>query len=320
MSGAPMRVAFAGTPAFAATALEAIAGAGHVVPIVFTQPDRPAGRGMRLTASAVAQSAQKLGLAIAKPATLRDAHARQTLSDANPDVLVVAAYGLLLPREVLAVPRRGCINIHASLLPRWRGAAPIQRAILAGDELTGVSLMQMDAGLDTGPVIASEAIAISARDTAATLTDALAQLGARLLVAALAAPEAWRASPQDSTLATHAPKVSRQEAGIDWTLPARAIERRVRAFNPAPGAETRMAGEIIKIWEALSIDQSGAPGAVVVCDGDRVLVGCGSGCLELRRVQRQGGRAMAATDYARGARLAVGAVFDPPAEKAQLRQ
>lgn len=315
MSGAPLRVAFAGTPPFAASALEAIAAAGHVIPLVLTQPDRPAGRGMRLTSSSVAQTAGKLGLAVAKPSSLRDTAAQRALRDASADVLVVAAYGLILPRDALAIPARGCVNIHASLLPRWRGAAPIQRAILAGDDRTGVSLMQMEAGLDTGPVFAAESIPIAAHDTATTLTDSLAQLGARLIVAALAAPDAWHASAQDPALATHAPKISRQEAAIDWTQPADAIERRVRAFNPAPGAEARLGGETIKIWDAAPTEQPGVPGTVIACDGKRVLVGCGSGSLELRRVQRAGGRVIAATDFARGARLALGAVFDPPVEK-----
>ena len=311
-----MRVAFAGTPAFAAAALEAIAAAGHVIPIVFTQPDRPAGRGMRLTASAVAETAQRLGLMVAKPQTLRDDTAQQALRDTNANVLVVAAYGLLLPRETLAIPPLGCINIHASLLPRWRGAAPIQRAILAGDERTGITLMQMDAGLDTGPMLASESIPIGPGDTAGTLTASLARLGARLIVEALAAPDAWRTTPQDSALATHAPKITRQEAAIDWTQPAQAVERRVRAFNPAPGAETRLGGETIKVWEARRAAQPGTPGTVIACDAKAVLVGCGSGSLELLRVQRPGGKAIPATDFARGARLAVGTVFDPPAEKA----
>ena len=311
-----MRVAFAGTPVFAAAAFEAIAAAGHVIPIVLTQPDRPAGRGMRLAASAVAETARRLGLPVAKPQTLRDAAAQQALRDANADVLVVAAYGLLLPPEALAIPRLGCINIHASLLPRWRGAAPIQRAILAGDERTGITLMQMDAGLDTGPMLASESIPIGPGDTAGTLTASLARLGARLIVEALAAPDAWRATPQDSALATHAPKITRQEAAIDWTQPAHAIERHVRAFNPTPGAETRLRGEAIKVWETAVAEQAGAPGTVIACDAKRVLVACGSGSLELLRVQRQGGKAIAAIDFARGARLAVGTVFGPPAEKA----
>ena len=311
-----MRVAFAGTPAFAAAALEAIAAAGHVIPIVLTQPDRPAGRGMRLTASAVAETAQRLGLAIAKPQTLRDAAAQQALREASADVLVVAAYGLLLPPEALAIPPLGCINIHASLLPRWRGAAPIQRAILAGDERTGITLMQMDAGLDTGPILASESIPIGPDDTAGTLTTSLARLGARVIVEALAAPDAWRTTPQDSALATHAPKITRQEAAIDWNQPAPSVERRVRAFNPTPGAETRLGGETIKVWEARCAAQPGAPGTVIACDARRLLVGCGSGSLELLRVQRAGGKAIPAADFARGARLAVGTVFGPPAEKA----
>ena len=311
-----MRVAFAGTPAFAAAALEAIAASGHVVPLVLTQPDRPAGRGMRLAASAVAQSAARLGLPTFKPQTLRDAQAQQALRDADADVLVVAAYGLLLPREVLAIPPRGCVNIHASLLPRWRGAAPIQRAILSGDERTGISLMQMDAGLDTGPVLAAHPIPIQPHDTAGTLTASLAQLGARSIVQALAAPDSWRATPQDPALATHAPKITRQEASIDWSQSAEAIDRRVRAFNPAPGAETRLGAETIKVWEAIRSSLSGPAGTVIACDAKNVVVACGSGALELLRVQRPGGKAIAATDFARGARLAVGAVFGPPAEKA----
>lgn len=304
-----MRVAFAGTPPFAARALEAIAAAGHTVPLVLTQPDRPAGRGMRLTASAVSEAAARLGLAALKPQTLREPAALQAIRDAGADVLVVAAYGLLLPREVLAIPPRGCINIHASLLPRWRGAAPIQRAILAGDERTGISIMQMDAGLDTGPVLAAESVAIPSHATAGTLTAVLAAMGARLIVDALAALDSLKAVPQDPTLATPAPKISKQEAPVDWKQPAAAIERRVRAFNPAPGAEAKLAGESIKIWEAAVSPMSGTPGTVLACEGNRLVVACGEGSLELRQVQRPGGRPMAAGDFARGARLAAGAAF-----------
>ena len=305
-----MRVAFAGTPPFAATALEAIVAAGHVVPLVLTQPDRPAGRGMRLNASAVAQVAERLGLPVLKPAGLRDAGVQRSIAQAQADVMVVAAYGLLLPPAVLELPLHGCINIHASLLPRWRGAAPIQRAILAGDEQTGLSIMQMEAGLDTGPVLLVEPLAIGPRDTTGTLTQALAQLGARSIVAALQALDSLRPTPQDGSRATHAPKVAKSEARVDWREPADAIERRVRAFNPAPGAETRFGSEIVKIWEATCGDMQGAPGEVVASDGKRLVVACGKGSLELLRVQRPGGKPLAGPEFARGTRIAPRAFFD----------
>ena len=306
-----MRVAFAGTPAFAATALEAIAASGHAIPLVLTQPDRPAGRrGLQLRRSAVADAAETLRLAILKPSSLREQSAQQALRDAQPDVLVVAAYGLLLPQEVLAIPRRGCINIHASLLPRWRGAAPIQRAILSGDERTGVSIMQMDAGLDTGPVLLGESLPVSNDDTAGSLTRSLAQLGARLVTEALSSFDALIPRPQDPTLATHAPKISRAEAFIDWSEPAVAIARRVRAFNPVPGAETRFAGDSIKVWEAAATAGNGAPGEVLSCDGVTIVVACGADALMLKRVQRAGGRPLAAGDFARGIRLTAGSTFE----------
>jgi methionyl-tRNA formyltransferase len=306
-----LRVAFAGTPSFAAAALEAIAVSGHGIPLVLTQPDRPAGRrGLRLTPSAVAEAANRLRLATIKPHTLREPGAQQALRDARADVLVVAAYGLLLPEEVLAIPRLGCINIHASLLPRWRGAAPIQRAILAGDARTGISIMQMDRGLDTGPVLFAEAVPIAATDTAGSLTQALAELGARLIVEALDSLDALRPLPQDAALATHAAKITKPEAALDWTDPATHLARRVRAFNPSPGAETRFAGEAIKVWEALPTSISGVPGEVISSDGNGVLVGCGSGALMLKQVQRAGGKSLPASEFARGVRLSPGSVFD----------
>ena len=304
-----MRVAFAGTPPFAAAALEALAASGHEIPLVLTQPDRPAGRGMRLTPSAVSVAAERLGFPVAKYPTLRDAAAQAALRAARLDVMVVAAYGLLLPAEVLEIPARGCINIHASLLPRWRGAAPIQRAILAGDMRTGVSIMQMDPGLDTGPVLLEEAIDIHPEDTTGTLTEALAALGARAVVAALAKLGELQPRAQDAARATHAPKVTKGEAVIDWTQPAEAIGRRIRAFNPAPGAETRLGDETVKIWEARPVEAAGAPGEIVVCDGQRVVVACGEGGLELRRVQRAGGKPVTAAELARGARWAKGTRF-----------
>ncbi len=308
-----MRVAFAGTPPFAAAALEAIAASGHDVPLVLTQPDRPAGRGMRVTASAVSETASRLGIPTLKPATWRDEAAQLAMRDSAPDVMVVAAYGLLLPAAVLGIPRRGCINIHASVLPRWRGAAPVQRAILAGDLHTGISIMQMDAGLDTGPVLLAEEIPIGAADTAGMLTQALTQVGARLVVDALRSLDSLRPVAQDSTRATYAPKVVKAEAAIDWTQSNEAIERRIRAFNPAPGAETRLGNDAIKVWEARCAATPGNAGEVLVCDARQVVVACGRGSLELLRVQRAGGKPVAAADLARGLRIAVGTVFGAPA-------
>ncbi|MBC8022288.1 MAG: methionyl-tRNA formyltransferase, partial [Burkholderiales bacterium] len=261
------------------------------------------------TASSVAQAASRLSLPTEKPSSLREPEAQQALREANADVLVVAAYGLLLPPAVLAIPRRGCINIHASLLPRWRGAAPIQRAILAGDPRTGISIMQMDAGLDTGSVLLAESIAIAPGDTTGSLTRSLAELGARLIVEALASLDALKPRPQDVARATHAAKISRAEAAIDWNQPAAAIERQVRAFNPSPGAETRFGGETLKIWEATTTSISGAPGEVVACDASGIVVSCGSGALTLQRVQRSGGKSLPASDFARGVRLLPGVVF-----------
>jgi methionyl-tRNA formyltransferase len=304
-----LRVAFAGTPPFAATALEALVASGHEVAMVLTQPDRPAGRGMRLTPSAVSQAAQSRGLPVAKYATLRDSAAQSTLREARLDVMVVAAYGLLLPPEVLGIPVHGCINIHASLLPRWRGAAPIQRAILAGDQRTGVSIMQMDAGLDTGPVLLEEEIEIGPSDTTGSLTHVLARLGAQAMVQALSRLHELHPRPQDSALATHAAKVTRAEAAIDWTQPNDAIDRRVRAYNPAPGAETRLGEEVLKIWEAAPIAGSGRPGEIIVCNGQHVVVACGRGALELRRLQRPGGKPVSAVELARGSRISQGARF-----------
>ena len=309
MSGAPLRVAFAGTPPFAAAALEAIRASGNDVVLVLTQPDRPAGRGMRLTASAVSEAAARDGIPVLKPASLRDESIQEALRTADLDVMVVAAYGLLLPQAVLDIPRRGCLNIHASLLPRWRGAAPIQRALLAGDSQTGVSIMQMEAGLDTGPILLAEPIGIDAASTTGTLTDALARLGARLIVSALKQLDSLPAVPQDSALATHAPKIAKADAAIDWTQPSELIDRQVRAFNPAPGAETRLGSEAVKIWEAVTSPLSGGAGEILVCDVRSLVVGCGRGAIELRRVQRAGGKPVSGTELARGLRLTTGSRF-----------
>ncbi len=318
-----MRLAFAGTPEFARIALAALHAAGHDIALVLTQPDRPAGRGMQLQASPVKAWAVDLGLTVAQPRSLRldgrfadDAHAaRQALHDAAPEVVVVAAYGLILPPWVLELPARGCLNIHASLLPRWRGAAPIQRAIEAGDARTGVTIMQMDAGLDTGDMLLAEAIDIGPDDTAATLHDRLAALGARLIVDALgkAAQGGLQRVPQPAEGITYAAKIDKREAVLDWRADARLLARRVRAFDPFPGASLECGGETLKCWRATATPDRGAPGEVLAADAQGLLVACGSGALRLQTLQRPGGRRVAAADHLRahpvasGTRLAVAA-------------
>jgi methionyl-tRNA formyltransferase len=308
-----MRVAFAGTPAFAAAALAKILAAGFEVPLVLTQPDRPAGRGMKPQASAVKQLAQQRGLAVAQPRSLRldgkfsdDASAAQAaLLDTRPDVLVVAAYGLILPAWVLALPRQGCLNIHASLLPRWRGAAPIQRAIEAGDALTGITIMQMDEGLDTGAMLLAEAVPITGDDTAATLHDRLADLGAGLIVKALESQPPSTPQPADGV--TYARKIEKAEGPIDWSQAAEVIERRVRAFDPFPGASFNVSGERVKLWRArVTPWVAGSPGEVVLLDEERIIVRCGDGALELLTVQRAGGVRVGAGWWLRDASLESG--------------
>ncbi|HYK14179.1 MAG TPA: methionyl-tRNA formyltransferase, partial [Burkholderiales bacterium] len=240
-----MTLIFAGTPPFAAVALDALVEAGFAIGLVLTQPDRPAGRGLRTHESAVKLRAQAHGLALAQPANLKDRGIQATLSAVGAQAMVVAAYGLILPPAVLNIPARGCLNIHASLLPRWRGAAPIQRALLAGDTETGITIMQMDEGLDTGPMLLQQRVAIAGDDTGATLHDKLARVGAGAIVQALRTPFAARA--QDSALATYAEKITKAEAAIDWARDAGAICRQVRAFNPTPGAATAWNGSVLKI-------------------------------------------------------------------------
>jgi methionyl-tRNA formyltransferase len=299
-----LRVVFAGTPPFAATALEAIAAAGHDVPLVLTQPDRPAGRGLKLTPSAVAAVANARSLPLDKPATLKSAEAQERVRSVGADVMVVAAYGLILPRAVLEMPRHGCLNIHASLLPRWRGAAPIQRAILAGDERTGVCIMRMEEGLDTGPVLLRREIAIGPRETTGSLTASLATLGAQAIVAALADLQELSAKPQDEAQATYAHKVAKSEARIDWSRNSQEIDRQVRAFDPAPGAEAALAGETLKIWCAEPVaGVRGEPGAIVRAAEGELVVACGGGGLRLLVVQRAGGRKMPIADFLRGRTL-----------------
>jgi methionyl-tRNA formyltransferase len=301
---AALRVGFAGTPPFAATALAAILNAGFHVVAVLTRPDRPRGRGLKLTPSAVKAIALERRLPLFQPATLNDQAARAELAGAALDVLVVAAYGLILPQPVLETPRHGCINIHASLLPRWRGAAPIQRALLEGDAQTGISIMQMDAGLDTGALISARAVSIGPRDSAATLTLRLAATGGEAIVETLI----WLqrdgrvdAVPQQNDGASYARKISRDDAAIDWRVPALAIDRQVRALNPVPGAVTSLAGKPIKIWASEPAPgHLGTPGTVVRADSGGLVVACGEGALAVRELQRAGGRRLSAADFLSG--------------------
>jgi methionyl-tRNA formyltransferase len=309
-----MRVAFAGTPEFARAALEQLHRAGFDIPLVLTQPDRPAGRGLKVQPSPVKAYALANGIGLAQPRSLRrdgkfpdDAQAaRAALDAARPDVLVVAAYGLILPPWLLELPRLGCLNIHASLLPRWRGAAPIQRAIEAGDTHTGVTIMQMDAGLDTGDMLRVEPMPIGAGDTAATLHDRLAVLGARLIVDALeaAACGGLRPVPQPADGVTYAHKIEKSEAPIDWSEPAERIERRVRAFDPFPGASFVFEGETVKVWKAAVSNEPAAPPGTLRVDRDRLVVACGRGSLELLELQRPGGKRVPAGVFLRAKRPA----------------
>lgn len=309
-----LRVAFAGTPEFAAEALDAILAAGFRVPLVLTQPDRPAGRGMKLSASPVKQRAQVHGLLVDQPERLRTDAQQAALRACRPDVLVVAAYGLILPRAVLDIPRLGCINIHASLLPRWRGAAPIHRAIEAGDTESGVTIMQMDEGLDTGAMLLKRAEPISPDDTTGSLHDRLAVLGAEMIVEALRAlPQGGLvAEPQPAEGVNYAAKIGKAEAAIDWRLPALEIDRRVRAFNPFPGA-FGLVGEVpVKIWRCAVLPQPGAPGVVQAADDSGVVVGCGSGSLRLLELQKPGSRRMPVAEFLRGFSLVSGNRFALP--------
>jgi len=319
--GPGLKVAFAGTPEFAATALEALLQAGFEVPLVLTQPDRPAGRGMKLQASAVKQVALRHGIAVEQPRSLRldgkfpddAAAARDALLAAGADVMVVAAYGLILPRWVLDLPRLGCLNIHASLLPRWRGAAPIHRAIEAGDAETGVTIMQMDEGLDTGDMLLLERLPIAADDTTGRLHDRLATLGGRMIVEALelAACGGLQRQPQPAEGVNYAHKIDKAEAALDWSQDAATLARRVRAFNPFPGASTTGEGELIKVWAAQAEGDcppsANAPaGSVLAADASGITVQTGAGALRLTEVQRAGGKRLPVADFLRGLPLAPG--------------
>lgn len=319
-----MRVIFAGTPEFARVALERLLKAGFDVPLVLTQPDRPAGRGMKLQASPVKQCALEHGIAVAQPLSLRldgkypedAAAARQALLDANADVMVVAAYGLILPQWVLDLPPKGCLNIHASLLPRWRGAAPIHRAIEAGDAQTGVTIMQMDIGLDTGDMCLIERLPITATDTTASMHDKLADLGGRMIVEALemSVCGGLPRTPQPAEGVTYAHKIEKSESWMDWRLSAIELDRRLRAFNPFPGGATQCGAEVIKLWAATPEAYSGnaQPGTVLAADADGVLVACATGALRLMQLQRAGGKRLSAADFLRGFELPAGTLLTLP--------
>ena len=327
-----LRVAFAGTPDFSVPALEALLASGHSVVGVLTQPDRPKGRGRQIAASPVKAGALAHGVPVSQPQSLKGEADRAELAAWRPDVLVVVAYGLILPRAALTLPRLGCINIHASLLPRWRGAAPIQRAILAGDTETGVTIMLMDVGLDTGPMLLQERVAIAANDTGGSLHDRLAVLGASALLEGLEkhASGALEAQPQPNEGVTYAAKIDKAEALIDWGRDAREIERQVRAFNPWPIAETRLEGEQLRVFRAVAEDFAGQPerppdraldaarfgklasyldssdpepGTITAVRDDAVIIACGRGRLAIQQVQRPGRKAVAARDFAHGVQL-----------------
>ncbi len=307
-----MKLIFAGTPEFAAIALQAIVAAGHEVVLVLTQPDRPAGRGMALQPSAVKKVALEHGIEVFQPLTLKDAEAQAKIAAVGAEVMVVAAYGLILPQVVLDLPRYGCINIHGSLLPRWRGAAPIQRALLAGDAETGVCIMQMEAGLDTGPVLLRGAFPIEASDTTVTLHDRLAALGATLVVEALGKLP-LPAEPQPAEGVTYAHKIEKAEALIDWSKSAAELDRHIRAFNPFPGAQALFGGQTVKIWQARPIEAEGENGTILAIDRSILVVACGKGALAIGELQKAGGKRLPVQQFLAGHPLKVGDRFDLPA-------
>lgn len=308
-----MRIVFAGTPEFAAQHLQALLEAGRQVVAVYTQPDRPAGRGQKLMPSPVKQLALEHGIPVFQPQTLRDPAAQAELAALQPDLMVVVAYGLILPQVVLDIPRLGCINSHASLLPRWRGAAPIQRAVEAGDAESGVTVMQMEAGLDTGPMLLKVSTPIGAQDTGGTLHDRLAELGARAIVEAVDGLEAGtlKGQAQDDALACYAHKLSKDEARLDWSRPAVELERQIRALHPWPICHSSLSGEAVKVHAAQLADGTGAPGTILDAGKDGLRVACGQGALLLTRLQLPGGKPLAFSDLynSRREQFAAGLVF-----------
>lgn len=292
----PLNIIFAGTPDFAARHLAALLNSEHKVIAVYSQPDRPAGRGQKLQPSAVKQLAVEHDIPVFQPQSLRNEEAQKELAELNADLMVVVAYGLILPKVVLDTPRLGCINVHGSLLPRWRGAAPIQRAIWAGDEKTGVTIMQMDIGLDTGPMLLKAELSIEPSDTSATLYDKLAQLGPQALLDCLTDLESISPVEQDNAQANYAEKLSKEEAKIDWQLSAAQLERNIRAFNPWPVAFFEAEQQAIKVWQADVINQSGQPGEILCADKQGIVIACGEQALCITTLQIPGKKAMAASD------------------------
>jgi len=295
------KLLFAGTPQFALESLRALHQAGHVPAAVLTQPDRPAGRGKKLTESPVKQFAREHDIPVWQPETLKNADIVAQISEIKPDLIIVAAYGLLLPQAVLDIPERGCVNVHASLLPRWRGASPIQAAILEGDMETGISLMQMEAGLDSGPVLASAVIEIGAEETAGALHDRLATLGGDLLVQKIGEilDGKLEAIPQDNAVATYAGKIRKQDAAIVWSHTAVQISRKIRAYDPVPGASFELDGEMIKCWKAEPLDGGEGPTGTIMSAGkDGVLIACAEGALRIMEIQRPGRRRVTAAEFA----------------------
>lgn len=308
-----MKIIFAGTPPFAASALKALTDAGHEIALVLTQPDRPAGRGMKNTSSAVKLLAQKHQFHLLQPQSLKPPELYAELNALGVDVMVVAAYGLILPPSILSIPKYGCLNIHASVLPRWRGAAPIERAILAGDRKTGITIMRMDQGLDTGDILLQRTVAIEPDETSQSLHKKLASLGACCIVEALTLLQQGKLPPipQNERDATYASKVGKDEAEIDWRLDAETLERAVRAFNPRPGAHSTVNGINIKIWKARITDgAAGQPGEIIATGKNGIAVSCGKGVLILEVVQKSGGKKLSAAEFLAGHALAPGERFE----------
>jgi methionyl-tRNA formyltransferase len=306
-----MKIIFAGTPDFAAEALKALIAAGHEIALVLTQPDRPSGRGMKLTPSPVKVVAEQHGIAVWQPEKLRTPEQQAPVAAVEADVMVVAAYGIILPQIVLDLPQFGCLNIHASLLPRWRGAAPIQRAILAGDAQTGITIMQMDAGLDTGDMLSTHVMPIETTDNAAGLHDKLAAQGAEAIVAALQDLPALQAgrTPQPADGVTYAEKLKKEEAAIDWARPASELDRMIRAFNPFPSAQTLHGETAIKIWRAEPVDAQGKAGEIIAADRSGIVVACGTGALRVTELQKAGGKRLDAAAFLAGTPLVAGDRF-----------
>lgn len=302
-----MKLIFAGTPVFAATALQALIDAGHEIALVLTQPDRPAGRGMQLKASEVKTLASKHNLRVAQPVSLKkDESAQGLVRDTEAEAMIVAAYGLILPSSVLEMPVRGCLNIHASLLPRWRGAAPIQRAIEAGDRETGITIMQMNEGLDTGDILGIYPLSIDEDDTAASLTQTLAVLGGHAIIDTLANLDSIEPVKQPETGVTYATKIDKFEGIIDWTESAEIVTRRIRAFNPVPGASTSLDGKSLKLWQAKKVDQQGEPGQVLCADADGIVIAAGCQAVQVSELQIAGGKRLVAKDFIAGHRNLAG--------------